>query len=259
MNRPKNIRSSRDRSKVTSTVQEKTRAAAAPRKPKNGAVSSPLNVDDIVRLLIWLKQLVLGRNRLLLPLLLCNRCDLLPYAFVVVLLTWNGDKASVVTIWSRASSCKSGGSGVTGRAQSGPNSYRKTGITQLVLTWRARTRIPGRRLVSWQKLSITAAIRYRKSNFSLNLVKELTHRSIPRAKMRYNVSSGEDQIALLPTYSIYNLGLVHGHCSAPRQPLCFTFMQQSNAFTDPSEPKPDELRQSPATSVNLHELLAAGY
>jgi hypothetical protein len=26
-------------------VQEKTRAAAAPRKPKNGAVSSPLNVD----------------------------------------------------------------------------------------------------------------------------------------------------------------------------------------------------------------------
>lgn len=28
-------------------LQEKTRAAAAPRKPKNGAVSSPLNVDDI--------------------------------------------------------------------------------------------------------------------------------------------------------------------------------------------------------------------
>lgn len=27
--------------------QEKTRAAAAPRKPKKGAVSSPLNVDDI--------------------------------------------------------------------------------------------------------------------------------------------------------------------------------------------------------------------
>lgn len=28
-------------------LQEKTRAAAAPRKPKNGAVSSPLNLDDI--------------------------------------------------------------------------------------------------------------------------------------------------------------------------------------------------------------------
>lgn len=28
-------------------LQENTRAAAAPRKPKNGAVSSPLNVDDI--------------------------------------------------------------------------------------------------------------------------------------------------------------------------------------------------------------------
>lgn len=30
-----------------SDSHEKTRAAAAPRKPKNGAVSSPLNVDDI--------------------------------------------------------------------------------------------------------------------------------------------------------------------------------------------------------------------
>jgi hypothetical protein len=29
-------------------VHEKTRAAAAPRKPKKGAVSSPLNVDDIL-------------------------------------------------------------------------------------------------------------------------------------------------------------------------------------------------------------------
>lgn len=29
-------------------LQEKTRAAAAPRKPKNGAVSSPLNVDDAI-------------------------------------------------------------------------------------------------------------------------------------------------------------------------------------------------------------------
>ena len=29
-------------------LQEKTRAAAAPRKPKKGAVSSPLNVDDIL-------------------------------------------------------------------------------------------------------------------------------------------------------------------------------------------------------------------
>lgn len=28
-------------------LQEKTRAAAAPRKPKKGAVSSPLKVDDI--------------------------------------------------------------------------------------------------------------------------------------------------------------------------------------------------------------------
>jgi hypothetical protein len=28
-------------------LQEKTRAAAAPRKPKNGAVSSPLNAEDI--------------------------------------------------------------------------------------------------------------------------------------------------------------------------------------------------------------------
>lgn len=32
----------------TSTLlQEKTRAAAAPRKPKKGAVSSPLNDDDV--------------------------------------------------------------------------------------------------------------------------------------------------------------------------------------------------------------------
>lgn len=29
------------------SLQEKTRAAAAPRKPKKGAVSSPLKVDDI--------------------------------------------------------------------------------------------------------------------------------------------------------------------------------------------------------------------
>lgn len=29
-------------------LQEKTRAAAAPRKPKKGAVSSPLNADDIL-------------------------------------------------------------------------------------------------------------------------------------------------------------------------------------------------------------------
>ena len=28
-------------------LHEKTRAAAAPRKPKKGAVSSPLNADDI--------------------------------------------------------------------------------------------------------------------------------------------------------------------------------------------------------------------
>lgn len=28
-------------------LQEKTKAAAAPRKPKNGAVSSPLNVEAI--------------------------------------------------------------------------------------------------------------------------------------------------------------------------------------------------------------------
>jgi hypothetical protein len=31
-------------------VHEKTRAAAAPRKPKKGAVSSPLNTDDILAL-----------------------------------------------------------------------------------------------------------------------------------------------------------------------------------------------------------------
>ena len=30
-------------------LQENTRAAAAPRKPKNGAVSSPLNVDIFFR------------------------------------------------------------------------------------------------------------------------------------------------------------------------------------------------------------------
>uniref|UniRef100_A0A0A9ERH9 Uncharacterized protein n=1 Tax=Arundo donax TaxID=35708 RepID=A0A0A9ERH9_ARUDO len=29
-------------------MHEKTRAAAAPRKPKKGAVSSPLNTDDIL-------------------------------------------------------------------------------------------------------------------------------------------------------------------------------------------------------------------
>ena len=29
-------------------LHEKTRAAAAPRNPKNGAVSSPLNVEDII-------------------------------------------------------------------------------------------------------------------------------------------------------------------------------------------------------------------
>jgi len=29
-------------------LQEKTRAAAAPRKPKNGAVSSPENVEDMI-------------------------------------------------------------------------------------------------------------------------------------------------------------------------------------------------------------------
>lgn len=32
-------------------LQEKTRAAAAPRKPKNGAVSSPLNTEDISSLI----------------------------------------------------------------------------------------------------------------------------------------------------------------------------------------------------------------
>lgn len=31
-------------------VHEKTRAAAAPRKPKKGAVSSPLKAEDIVRM-----------------------------------------------------------------------------------------------------------------------------------------------------------------------------------------------------------------
>jgi hypothetical protein len=30
------------------SVHEKTSAAAAPRKPKKGAVSSPLNTDDIL-------------------------------------------------------------------------------------------------------------------------------------------------------------------------------------------------------------------
>lgn len=29
-------------------LHEKTRAAAAPRKPKKGAVSSPLNVEDMI-------------------------------------------------------------------------------------------------------------------------------------------------------------------------------------------------------------------
>jgi hypothetical protein len=33
-------------------LHEKTSAAAAPRKPKKGAVSSPLNVDDIFLLLL---------------------------------------------------------------------------------------------------------------------------------------------------------------------------------------------------------------
>jgi hypothetical protein len=33
-------------------LHEKTSAAAAPRKPKNGAVSSPLNIDDIFLLLL---------------------------------------------------------------------------------------------------------------------------------------------------------------------------------------------------------------
>jgi hypothetical protein len=35
-------------------LHEKTSAAAAPRKPKKGAVSSPLNVDDIFFLLLLL-------------------------------------------------------------------------------------------------------------------------------------------------------------------------------------------------------------
>jgi hypothetical protein len=36
-------------------LHEKTSAAAAPRKPKKGAVSSPLNVDDIFFLLLLLR------------------------------------------------------------------------------------------------------------------------------------------------------------------------------------------------------------
>ncbi|KAE8789150.1 Protein MAO HUZI 4, chloroplastic [Hordeum vulgare] len=39
-------------------VHEKTSAAAAPRKPKKGAVSSPLNTDDIFLLLLLLRSAV---------------------------------------------------------------------------------------------------------------------------------------------------------------------------------------------------------
>jgi len=44
-------------------VHEKTSAAAAPRKPKKGAVSSPLNTDDIFPLLLPLPVLLLRRER----------------------------------------------------------------------------------------------------------------------------------------------------------------------------------------------------
>ena len=37
-------------------VHEKTSAAAAPRKPKKGAVSSPLNADDIFPLLLLRRE-----------------------------------------------------------------------------------------------------------------------------------------------------------------------------------------------------------
>ena len=40
-----------DRFQIAKDLQEKTRAAAAPRKPKKGAVSSPLNVDIFRRVL----------------------------------------------------------------------------------------------------------------------------------------------------------------------------------------------------------------
>jgi hypothetical protein len=43
-------------------VHEKTSAAAAPRKPKKGAVSSPLNTDDIFPSLLPLPVLPLRRE-----------------------------------------------------------------------------------------------------------------------------------------------------------------------------------------------------
>lgn len=42
-------------------LQEKTKAAAAPRKPKNGAVSSPLNEEEDM---IGFRRLVIGSQLL---------------------------------------------------------------------------------------------------------------------------------------------------------------------------------------------------